>query len=113
MLGQYCEQTSQKLFGQGAIGAGTGGQVKEAVGGIVEEGRRLGPTDGTKRIDVGEDDCKIGSLLGFEEKFLEETKIVGIGVARKMVGEIVVTFVRNVGVWDGSLEGSDVGWLVG
>lgn len=109
MLGQYCEQTSQKLFGQGAIGAGTGGHVKEAVGGVVEEGTRLGPTDGTKRIDVGEDDWKTGSLLGFKETFLEETKIVGIGVTRKMVGEIVVIGVRNVGLWDGSLEGSDVG----
>ena len=39
--------------------------------------------------------------------------IDGCSVGAKTLGEIVVTFVRNVGVWDGSLEGSDVGWLVG
>lgn len=81
--GQYCEHTSQKLVGQGALGAGIGGQVIKAVG-VAEEGRRLGPTDGTNRTEGDED--KTGSLLGEAEKLREETTIVGIAVAVKILG---------------------------
>ena len=75
-------------MGQGALGGGIGGQVIEAVG-AAEEGTRLGPTDGTNRTE-GDDD-KTGSLLGVEEKLREDTTIVGIAVAVKILGDTVGT----------------------